>query len=564
MEGTSVLSGVAGGLGLFLVGLWLATDGLRMAAGGLLRDHLGEWTCNRRRSFETGFAISILLPSGGGLTRAAIGLVSDERVTSRQAQWVVIGSSFGAVMTAWIVVAIGFSSILLPLALALVGIGVVFRWTGPDTDRGFWGKALVGTGVLLLGVRILSTTAVLLDHRLDTFVVDPLWRILGCAMVGAVLTAGMASTSAVVVLVFVATAGGAVELTSGAALLVGANLGAAASSLQVLRRGSPATRRLAVGHALFHGLGSAFGLLLLIFLLPALAGGSDPSGNTLLLLAGFQTIFFVVGVVLVRLVEGRMLLFLGQRFHPRLEDPERSPRLDATVLMVPELALESITAEVRRLSTLTLDLLQHLFAKHLPSEFRVQREVDAILDLAREVDDSTLRLFHTPLPRRVSGALLDTSRAAQAYRAIAEQLLPLRHRLAHEQTTLSPAVMNRLRQYEHPLLHLLQTAHPFHPAFDAATSQANLLSAEHHVRDLQSRLLAQRTTGLLDHLLLELILERLTTWRALARQAVNAAHILSPPTAPTLPTTNPPPPSPPLRKHRLTPPNPLRNAPPIE
>ena len=54
--GLSMPSLGLGGLGLFLVGVWLATDALKVAGGGYLRANLARWTANRGRAFLTGLS----------------------------------------------------------------------------------------------------------------------------------------------------------------------------------------------------------------------------------------------------------------------------------------------------------------------------------------------------------------------------------------------------------------------------------------------------------------------------------------------------------------------------
>ena len=57
----------AGGIGLFLLGMRLMSDGLRIAAGDSLRRRLPAATASRIRALLSGVLVTALLPSAGAL-----------------------------------------------------------------------------------------------------------------------------------------------------------------------------------------------------------------------------------------------------------------------------------------------------------------------------------------------------------------------------------------------------------------------------------------------------------------------------------------------------------------
>lgn len=67
---------LAGGIGLFLLGMGLMTDGLRQAAGTALKDILTRSTRTRARALASGFAATALVQSSSAVTVAAIGFVN--------------------------------------------------------------------------------------------------------------------------------------------------------------------------------------------------------------------------------------------------------------------------------------------------------------------------------------------------------------------------------------------------------------------------------------------------------------------------------------------------------
>ena len=52
------IGALAGGIGLFLLGMWLMTDGLRLAAGAALLDVLVHFTRTPRRGLASGIMLT--------------------------------------------------------------------------------------------------------------------------------------------------------------------------------------------------------------------------------------------------------------------------------------------------------------------------------------------------------------------------------------------------------------------------------------------------------------------------------------------------------------------------
>lgn len=130
MDIAAAVNAVLDGLGLFLIGMWLMTDGLKLAAGNTLRDILFTWTNTRARALGTGFMITGLVQSSSAVTVATIGFADAALLSLEQAIWVIFGSNLGTTMTGWIVALVGFKVNMEYLALPLIGIGMILRLTG--------------------------------------------------------------------------------------------------------------------------------------------------------------------------------------------------------------------------------------------------------------------------------------------------------------------------------------------------------------------------------------------------------------------------------------------------
>ncbi len=130
-----VIAGGIGGLGLFLLGMTMMTDGLRVAAGPTLERILGAATRTRWHGLGSGVLVTAVVQSSTAVTVATIGFVNAGLLTLAPALWVLFGANVGTTMTGWIVALVGLKFKIETLALPLIGVGVLLRLSGGGTRR---------------------------------------------------------------------------------------------------------------------------------------------------------------------------------------------------------------------------------------------------------------------------------------------------------------------------------------------------------------------------------------------------------------------------------------------
>jgi len=113
-----------GGLGLFLLGMVIMTDGLKGLAGNMLRLTLTRFTHDPVSGAVSGAATTAVLQSSSATTVAAIGFVSAGLLTFPQALGIIFGANIGTTITGWLVALVGFkfklATIVSPSGGALV------------------------------------------------------------------------------------------------------------------------------------------------------------------------------------------------------------------------------------------------------------------------------------------------------------------------------------------------------------------------------------------------------------------------------------------------------------
>ena len=128
----NAVSQLFGGLGLFLLGMWLLTEGLKLAGGGKLQHVLATWTVTKFRSFISGFTLTAIAQSSSAVTVAIIGFINAGLLDLSRSLWIIFGSNVGTTMTAWIVALIGFKFKIDAAALPAIGIGAILHLFGTD------------------------------------------------------------------------------------------------------------------------------------------------------------------------------------------------------------------------------------------------------------------------------------------------------------------------------------------------------------------------------------------------------------------------------------------------
>lgn len=364
MTGTELLSiggTLLGGIGLFLLGMKMLTDGLKVAAGPALRDLLAHFTRSRGRGLVAGFLITALVQSSSAVTVATIGFVNAGLLTLGQAMWVVFGANVGTSITGWLVALVGVKLDVTNLALPLLGLGMLggLAASGKGRLHGLL-SALAGFGTFLLGIAILQQgfmeTA---DHLPEGLPTHGPAAIALFLLVGFLLTALTQSSSAAMAIALTAASGGSLALLPAAGVVIGTNLGTTATAALAAMGATAPARRVAAAHILFNLLTAAAALLLLVPLVGLsswIAGKVAGTDAPATVLALFHTLFNLLGVLLMLPLGTRLERFLGRRFADTSKAAGKPRFLDPTLLQVPALAVEGLSREVGAMAEMAAGL----------------------------------------------------------------------------------------------------------------------------------------------------------------------------------------------------------------
>jgi len=147
----SLIEGALGGIGLFLLGMRLMSDGIRTVADARIRRIFSLFTSNRLYSLLFGIAMSMAVNSGSAAVVFTIGLLNGGVLNAFQAMSVLGGVLIGASLTLHLHI-IPYSLIATPLVFS----GVVLKFFAHRRRLANAGDLLLGVGLLFLGLTLLE------------------------------------------------------------------------------------------------------------------------------------------------------------------------------------------------------------------------------------------------------------------------------------------------------------------------------------------------------------------------------------------------------------------------
>lgn len=387
-----ILFPFAGGLGLFLVGMMLMSQGLVGFAGGALQRALVRFTGSPSRAFASGTLITVLVQSSTATTVTLIGFVSAGLIGFTQAIGVLLGASLGNTGTGWIVAGLGLRVSLGYYTMPLIGIGAFLKLLGKGRLAEL-GLALAGFGLMFTGLDTLSKGMQALSAviNLAALPVGGFGARMAAMLVGLALTAIMQSSTAAVATTLTALHTEVINFDQAAALVVGAAIGTTLTGVLSAIGGTVHAKRTALAYVLFNA-GAGLIAIALLPLFHAAIGwlnthaGLDAGASSL---AAFHTLFIAVGVLLFLPVAGPFARWI-ERLLPETTGAATA-RLDASLLPLPEVALEAAERALERLADEALQLfearLRDADGEALGTRLRaLDQDIDRVYDFVGRIE----------------------------------------------------------------------------------------------------------------------------------------------------------------------------------
>lgn len=409
-----IIFGTIGGLGLFLYGMRLMSEGLKSISGKRLKRVLGMLTKNKVIAVLVGAGFTALIQSSSAMTVMAVGLVNSGLLTLTQAIGVVMGANIGTTFTAWLVSVFAVFKIS-QYAYPAVGIGFAMTFIGKRRSVRNWGRALLGLGLIFLGLAVLKDgfgplkESQMVKDMFVNFGQNPLLGVL----VGAAATVLLQSSSVTVAIIQVMALQGLLDFQSAIPLILGDNIGTTITAQLASMKSSVNARRTANAHTSFNVIGVICMLpFVWLGLYPKLIDFIVPGEITPLTImvniAMAHTVFNITNTIIqlpfTRLLE-RAVVFATPR-GKGLQIEGTPQHLDLRLLHTPQVALVQARREVQRMMEMAREAviipMDGLFDRNNKRLDEVPKIEDAIDDLQGEITRYMVELSKEQLAREVA------------------------------------------------------------------------------------------------------------------------------------------------------------------
>ncbi|MES3008429.1 MAG: Na/Pi symporter [Pseudomonadota bacterium] len=519
-----------GGIGLFLLGMRLMTEGLTTAAGDTLRSVLEAATHSRLRALVSGVLITAIVQSSSAVIFTTIGFVNVGLLSLMQAVGVIYGANLGTTLTSWIVALVGFNVDLQALSLPAIGIGMTLSVVVRSKRIAGLGQALTGFGLFFLGVDVLRDAFAGLGDAiaLGSWAGEGVLSLLLFVGLGIVMTLLVQSSSAALAIILTATAGGLIPLAAAAAMVIGANVGTTSTGVFAAIGATAPAKRAASAHVIFNAVTAVVAFTLLeplLWVVDTVANAIGSQDQLAMSLAIFHTFVKLMGIVIMWPLTGLLVRRLGTYFRSLEEDESRPHFLDHNVQATPMLAMDALVQELQRMNALARHLASEAISaensdnKHLESGHR------ALENLNLAVGEFASGIPRAGVAAAVLNGLPDAQRVGQYLVNVAEHALEMV--VEHPETELPVpelvAAQDNLCARAVELLGVTQVEAPGWSADKLGDQRRNF---ETDYQALKVRMLLEGTAGEVPPKRMAATLERMSELHRIVDQATKAAIYL--------------------------------------
>ena len=141
-----------GGLGMFLFGMKIMSEGLQKVAGKKLRQILKMVSDNRFIGCTAGALVTCIIQSSSATTVMLVGFADAGLMTLTQAVGVILGANIGTTITAQL---IAFK--ITAYALPAIALGALLKFFVGRQKWIYVGDVLLGFGLVFYGLSVMKT-----------------------------------------------------------------------------------------------------------------------------------------------------------------------------------------------------------------------------------------------------------------------------------------------------------------------------------------------------------------------------------------------------------------------
>lgn len=453
MSYLSSLFSLFGGLGMFLYGMTVMSDGMQKAASSKMSKFLNIVTENRVMAVILGAGITALVQSSSATTVMVVGFVNAGILNLSQSVGIIMGANIGTTITAWMVSLTQVSGSALSVfkpeffAPLLVGFGSFRLLFGKKGNDDLLADFCVGVGLIFIGLEFMSSAV---SPYANSPIFSRAFQIMGGnpilgILAGAVVTGLIQSSAASVSILQTLALSGAVPRAAGFYITLGQNIGTCVTAMISSAGASRTAKRAAMIHLLFNVTGAVlFGILIFLMSLPFASffqGRLSPVEISL-----FHTIFNISCTIVLYPFADLLVALSGKLVLETKKDKEEAENpnhyteveksliqhLDLRILESPAIAIAAAKSEVVNMARITEENIHHATdilleekTEEIPEIFKQEKVIDNMQKLLTEylihIGNLSLNEMQKLEVNNMFNTITDIERAGDHAENIAEQ-----------------------------------------------------------------------------------------------------------------------------------------------
>lgn len=350
-----------GGLGLFLYGMSVMSEGLEKAAGSKMKRFIEILTTNRFMAVIVGAFVTMIVQSSSATTVMMVGFVNAGIMNLTQAIGVIMGANIGTTITAQLV-AFKLTAIA-PVAIGL-GVGLKIFSKNPKTQK--YAEILLGFGILFMGMDVMKHSMKPLRSYqgfVDLLLSFGSGQILDTVLAiftGFAITAIIQSSSATTGIMVALASQGMLPIDAAFPILLGTNIGTCVTAMISSIGANKTAKRAALMHLIFNLVGTVLFAVLLAG--PSLTFVKSFWSSPERQLAMMHTTFNITTTLLL-VGFAPFIVKAAEKFIPVSEAELRQLKggtkyVDDRILETPSIAVVQLMKEVLHMGNVAVDTLK--------------------------------------------------------------------------------------------------------------------------------------------------------------------------------------------------------------
>ena len=386
-----------GGVALFLFGMTLMGDALKLVAGNKLELILYRLSGTPIKGILLGTGVTAVIQSSSATSVMVVGFVNSGMMKINQAISIIMGAIIGTSVTGWIIslsdisggggILSLFSTEVLSAITAIIGI--YLRMFNKERNKQHIGDILLGFSILMFGMKSMSSSGSDLRNsevfiNLLTKFTNPFLGIL----IGLIFTTIIQSASAAIGILQALSATGAITFEIALPIIMGIAIGAAVPVLLSAFGATVEGKRTAVSYLVVDFLGSLiFSIIfysLNFFFHFSFMSTPLRSVNIALINTVFRVAIVLILMPSINIIENLISMLIKDEAVSSEAELDEINSLEERFISYPPLAVENSKLAIRKMGELTLkniyDALDLLVLSYSDDGYKEVERIENIID----------------------------------------------------------------------------------------------------------------------------------------------------------------------------------------